>query len=911
MPRGVCISKSSFSKSSLRPEVIAAREKLAKGRAKVKRQHESGSSGLAVCKQLADVMDTVVLDLFDAAVKDIAGASAPGLIGEVALVPLGGYGRRDVAPYSDADLMLLHTPKMAADIGLLAQRLVQDLCDVGFDLGFSVRTPADTVQSARGDATIFTSLVEGRYLSGSVTLFTKFARDFQHEAQRGSRKYIGMIEQARAEERTKYAESAYLLRPSVKRSPGTLRGLQLLRWIGFAHYGLSELGELRLVSKLSDGDVRVLREAREFLLRLRNEMHFHAGKAVDVLDRSEQVRLAEAYQFQGDEGLLPVEKFMRHFFQITQDVRYLVANFVADARPSPRLVRMLAPVFSRAVQQDYRIGPVHIAAKTSGLEKLRGDLTEVLRLANLANRYNKRIAGVTWQAVVESVPHLPDQITPQLCEHFRSLLSQPAQLGTLLRRLLELGVLEKIIPAFAHARCLLQFNEYHKYTVDEHCILTVESATGFAERPGPLGEVYRGIKKKDVLHLALLVHDLGKGFAQDHSIVGAEIALQTARRLGLSHTDTEIVEFLVLRHLDMTQQALWRDIDAQEEVLKLARQVGTPEVLQMLYVLSAADLAAVGPEVLNDWKLGLLTQLYDHTMRQLGGEGPAADAGQRLERRRREVRELVAAETLVAENPVTENPGEQLSAWFERQIDQLPGGYLLGCPASVVVDELKRIATLKPGRPQAWAEFLPDRNVVQYTVATLNDRFSGVFHRLTGVLTSQGLQIHSAQINTLADGVVMDRFLVTDTEFSEQPPAERLEQVRQMMVDALVADQPSGPPKFRSLWQSSTEQADQSLTASPSRVRTDNSTSDEYTILDVFAPDRTGLLYAITRAIHELGLSVAVAKIGTHLDQVVDVFYVTDRGGEKIVDEDRLEQIRQRLLKAVGMRDDPLKKSIS
>jgi [protein-PII] uridylyltransferase len=866
---------------AIRDQVTRARLRLAEGRGRIKARHDAGESGVAVSASLADLIDEIVLELFDAALADLDLKSA--VRGVLALAPLGGYGRRDLAPYSDVDLMVLHEPQAGAWLPRLASRLMQDLYDVGLEVGFSVRTARDANHAALDDATIFTSLVEARYLAGSASVFSTFARDFQHLAQRGWKKLIPMIEQSRHDERAKHGESGYKLNPNVKRSRGGLRGIQLLRWVGFARYGLAEPHDLARIGALSVSDCQTIAESSEFLLRLRNELHFHAGKTQDVLDRSEQLRLAPIYGHRGADGLLPVEQFMRRYFQVADDVRYLVANFVASARPHKRMDQVIGPLFSRRVGRDYRVGPVHLSATASGLAKLRTDMAEVIHLTELAASYDKRISHDTWVAVRSAMRSLPQVVTPEVCQRFMSLLSQPARLAEMLRRLGELGVLERIVPAFAHARCLMQFNQYHHYTVDEHSILAVDAATRFASHPGLIGDVYRRIRRKDLLHLALLLHDLGKGFPEDHSEVGLRIADETTTRLGLPQHDADIVKFLVHKHLIMTHAALWRDIDDDKQVLQFACEVGSPEALSMLYVHSAADLDAVGPGVLNEWKLDLLGQLYERAMIHLGGEEPAERARRRAsERKDRVLTPLRAA-------------GD--NEWFTRQVDSLPTSYLFGSPPDQVAADLARLKKLPPDRAEAWSRWLPAQQVVEYTVGAHESLVPGVFHRLTGALSSKGLQILTAQINTLADGLILDRFLVADGDYAGPPPNDRQDDVCRALVLALV--QPTTGPSFSRRWRGTNQDAGRSVTVRPTRVEIDNSTSDRYTIIDVFTHDRMGLLYTITRTLFELNLSVGVAKVGTYLDQVVDVFYVTDQSGGKVGDAQRLAEITSRLESAI------------
>lgn len=870
------------------PAVLAARERLAQQREKIRRQHAAGSPGIQVCALLTDLLDSIVLDLWQAALEVEGEGGERGLGSELALVAHGGYGRRDVAPFSDVDLMLLHPPGQEKRVERLARRLIMHVGDAGLPLGFSVRTPSQACSLAGDDVTVFTSLSEHRYLYGSLGLFTKFAERLRRQARRRVGSLVGAVLASRTEERRQYGESVYMLTPNVKRSQGALRDIQLVRWVGFARWGQSSLTALRRAGALSEEDYRTLHDAREFLLRMRNEMHFHANKAHDVLDRGEQVRLAQVYAYAGEQGVLPVEQFMREYFRQTSEVWHTASHFAESARSRPAIFKMAGWLFAHRMERDFLVGPLHIGATRRGLERIKGDLAEVLRLMDLANFADKGIDHATWKTIRDSaIEHRDEGLSPKTARRFVSLLTQRARLPELLRRLHEVRLLEQIIPAVAHARGLVQFNEFHKYTVDEHCLRSVECATEFQHDDGPLGEAYRSIKQKHLLHLALLLHDLGKGFDEDHSEVGQRIAEETGERLQLSARETETIKFLVHKHLTMSHIAFRRDVDDPATALQFAVDVGSPSLLKMLYVLTCADLAAVGPGVLNHWKLQLLTELYHRAVPHVAGDAPGPGSREWLARRRTEVRKLATRHV----------DSTETGAWWDRQIAALPVSYLKPESAEVVLQKLERLRTLSHREAIAAGRYLPDLDAVEYTVGAYEEITPGVFHKLTGALTSKGHNILSAEINTLAEGLVLDRFYVQDLDYAGEPPKDRIDEVCERLT-ASLRDASGKPPTFRKTWKSASDGAAEFIRL-PTRVRIDNATSENSTIIDVFAHDRTGLLYTIGRTLFELDLSVRFAKIGTFLDQVVDVFYVTDTAGRKILDEKRLAHIRERLLESV------------
>ena len=427
----------------------------------------------------------------------------------------------------------------------------------------------------------------------------------------------------------------------------------------------------------------------------------------------------------------------------------------------------------------------------------------------------------------------------------------------------------------------MQFNQYHKYTVDEHSLLAVGKAEAFAQDAGMLGDVYREIKRKDLLHLAVLLHDLGKGQEEDHSEVGRRIADETARRLGLDERDRQTLMFLVHRHLLMAHTAFRRDPNDEQVVLPFAREVGTPEVLRKLLVLTAADIAAVGPGVLTKWKESLLIELYFRTMQEVSGERNAADAPERLKR--------IAAD--VVHQPALRGQADITEPWIEAQLQQFPLRYAYGTSPHRIAAHLEAIRNLHSGDVVVTSEFNQSLATCEYAIVTFNDVIPGIFSKIAGVMAANGLQILDAQILTRQDGIVVDTFQVADPDYQGAPPQERQQSIGAMIRQVLMGNEQIEDVVRRGTRLSFGRSLPPS--SQPTEVRIDNETSERHTILDVFADDRQGLLYVITNALFVQGLSVHAARISTRLDQVADVFYVTDVHGHKIEDLAQIERIRQ------------------
>ncbi|MFM8434896.1 MAG: HD domain-containing protein, partial [Planctomycetia bacterium] len=579
-------------------------------------------------------------------------------------------------------------------------------------------------------------------------------------------------------------------------------------------------------------------------------------------------------------GLLGVERFMREYFGHTRRVADVVDTLGQRLRRRPAAGRWIAGLAGHRVDNLFRVGPLEITALPGKAAVIAARPALVMQLVELSMLYDLPIAPETWEAVRAAWGGGAEgaaAIDADTKARFLALFSRPGRLGPTLRRLHDVGLLERIIPQFAHARHLLQFNNYHKYTVDEHCIVAVERANDFAADSGWLGRVWKEIGRKRTVLLALLIHDLGKGFVEDHSEVGARIARDVAARLALPDDEAEIVEFLVHKHLAMAHVAFRRDVGDPSIVIGFAREVGSPEVLRMLTVLTAADVAAVGPGTWNRWKSDLLGDLYFRTLGYLDGESPSLAADRHGKGLGRLLAGLDPADPVVA------------------LARELPQAYLRDTEPTRILEELRQLTRLPERGIVASARWQPDTSTVAITVGTRESVAPGIFHRVTGAITSQRLEILAADINTLPGGLVLDHFVVHDPDFAGEPPAERLADIAAAIRAAVKADE---PPSFTRRWNPFAP-LPTPVAPLPARVLFDNESSAETTILEVFAHDFLGLLYAISKALFDAGVSVRAAKIGTYLDQVVDAFHVTDQRGRKLTDPARLEALQRTLEEVV------------
>jgi [protein-PII] uridylyltransferase len=897
-----------------RPAVAAASDRLKAAAALVKARHAAGADGLELCRIRAEAIDAAIDGIWQAILAELTSAERQQIEERVTLVAHGGSARGEMTPGSDLDLMLLHdlatqpasasrpgepaaAPSSGQLLGDLARRLLQDLFDAGLEVGQSVRTIAEAVQLASGDASIFSTMLEMRVLAGQQERCRRLAARLRTLAHRSRRRLARMLVTARRTEAKKYGDTVYLLQPNVKRSAGGQRDIQFARWLAFLESDrLLSLGPLPLpegttivaidpapagpegIPGLSSIDIERLTEAQLFLRDLRVELHLSHGRGVDELTRDEQVRIAEKRGYVAAGGMLAVEQFMQDYFGHTREVAQITRGLIQQAEGGRRLRSWTTGLLGNRVDGQYVVGPLAVAVLPEAIATVAADAERIVRLVELSMLYEVPIEPSNWTLLRQAIGRQPPPVTASARQRLWGMFSSVGPLGPALRRLHELRLLDRLLPAFAHARCLLQFNNFHKYTVDEHCLLAVEKATDLDADSGWLGNVWRQIRRRRrLVLLALLIHDLGKGYEGDHSEVGAGIAREVATSFGLPEDEIEIVEFLVLRHLMMAELAFRRNVDDDSLVLGFAREVGSPEVLRMLTVLTMADIDAVGPGVWNRWKADLLSELYQRTLRFLDPDADATGA----DRRRSELTMLLAGRD--GQDPVV------------RLAAGLPRAYLRSQQPRQAVEDLTRLAKLPAGGQFVSARWQAETATVSVTVGLRRPTVAGVFHRIAAGLASQRLEVLSADISTLDDAFVIDHFRVVDRDYAGQTPAERLAEIAAAVKSSLATD----PPQIGRRWNPFAPQL-QAATVLPPRVQIDNDSSADATIIEVFAGDSDGLLLAVARTLHEHQLSVRSAKISTYLDQIVDAFHVVDFAGGKLEDAERLAAVRRGLKEAVA-----------
>ncbi len=877
---------------------VAGSQSLEEQREFLHERLREGASGGEIVQAFSDFMDALLIGQF----REVVQQSHPDIRAnwqQCCLVAMGGYGRRELAPYSDIDVMVLTQGNQSEVADTISKGVFHHLWDLGFQVGHSVRSIEECLEMGFADLPTCTSLMESRFLGGNPEVFQEFQKKFSRRIlKRQAKQFVlGKIEE-RQKEYAKFGETVFLLEPNIKKSKGGLRDLHLIQWVGQARYEAGTIQELSNRGILAFQDYQVLHDAQEFLWRLRGFLHFEAKRAQDILTFDDQVRLAAIYGLSDRPNLLAVEQFMQQYFLHTTGLHDRCIRFLEQAEERSWVERVRQWWPNVLIEGNFRIEDQKLTILPEKLHDVLESPVQLLRLFEISQDQVVPIESKILNELSQHLVTVPNERfhTNEVSSLFRNILNRPGRIGKTLEAMHQASFLEKLVPAFARVRGLMQFNQYHKYTVDEHSLLAVKEAERLQQDEGMIGEVYRQIQDKDILHLAVLLHDLGKGRPGDHSKIGQEIAHNLADRLELSSQDREVLAYLVFHHLVMSHTAFRRDLNDPKIILTFARKMKTVEVLQKMFVLTVADISAVGPEVMTKWKESLLGELYARTYEVLV-EGNHSSQATDEKLFRQPVMQKALLEAMATLRGESSMPISEWPSWVEEQCSQLPDWYITSTPVEQIASHLLAVENLSSTPTHVEGRFNEELGVSEYVLITRAQAKPGLFMQATGVLAAFRLEVLNAQIMTLADGTVLDIFSVNDPDCEGQPSSLRLSEVSQE-IQAVVQEGYSIEQVFgrrrrmRFGRQFPTGRH-------PTEVLIHNEVSDAYTVIDVFADDKPGLLFELAKTLVKLDLSIHMARIGTRLDQVVDVFYVTTGQGDKIRSGDQEEKIQNTIQKSV------------
>jgi [protein-PII] uridylyltransferase len=882
----------------LRARLVATlKAAMTRGDEAIRRHFETVLSGTQAARERCYLVDQILRAVYDFASEHLYPPGSMSSGERLALVAVGGYGREELAPYSDVDLLFLMPYKVTPRSEQVIESTLYLLWDLGFKVGHAVRSVDDCMRQAKADMTIRTNLLEKRFLSGDRELFQELWQRYQKALQSGTG--IDFIDAKLAERDRRHERlggSRYLLEPNIQEGKGGLRDLHTLFWIAKYIYRVNDIAELVPRGVFTRREMLRFEKAENYLWTLRCYLHYLSGRAEERLTFDFQKDLAPRMGYKAHAGTQDVERLMKHYFLVAKDVGTLTGIFCAaleaeQKRPSKLSLAILTR--RRRIDGFPLEGNRLTVRSATAFEE---NPIEMLRIFKVAQAHELDVHPRALHWITRNLRRINQAVRkdPETNTLFMDILTSEKNPETTLRRMNEAGVFGRFMPDFGRVVAQMQYNMYHHYTVDEHTIFAIgilhAIEQGKLAEEAPIAtEVVHKVLSRRVLYLAVLFHDIAKGRPGDHSRTGAEIAQKLCPRLGLSAEETETVAWLVLHHLAMSNTAFRRDIDDPQTIGDFTELVQSMERLRLLLVLTVADIRAVGPKTWTSWKAALLRELYWRSEEVLSG-GLATEAWeQRVER----------TKALLSE-ALDDWPKAELEDYLSR-----------GDPAYwLTFDQAAHLrhAGLVRQAEKAGRGLIVDtridsyREVTEVTVYTPDQ--PGLFSKIAGALAVSGATIDAAKICTLTNGMALDVFYVRDITGGPLARPDKLARLSARIEQAIAGRLKTDEELARRV---SPIPSRYSVFQVQPRVLVDNKASAGHTVIEVNGRDRPALLYRLTQALSELDITIRIAKISTYGERVVDVFYLQDAAGRKIEDPDELERIRSRLLEVLANAPSPAK----
>jgi [protein-PII] uridylyltransferase len=892
---------------------------------RLKMLHRAGAGGIEICQGRAAILDVLLRYLWDTAKSNLSEQGQkefPAL----AVAAIGGYGRAELNPHSDIDFMFLHNRQVAGGtralphLSKIIDGILYPLWDIGLKVGHSVRSVEDCVKVANSDMQSKTSLIESRLIAGDEALFKKFQKTLVSKCVEGhEEKYIAMRLNDQAARRHKFGDSACMQEPNLKNGCGGLRDFQNLLWMAFFKYRTRSLKDLQAHDLISESERKQLEAAYDFLLRVRTEMHYHSNRSNDVLTRDLQPAIAHNLGYRERSPSKRIEEFMRDVYTHSRNIFLITRTLeqrLALLPPPGKRAGLAGLSLSKTITGWLPNGLRRVKEPVDGFKFVDGEIHAASnRVFRDVPRRLMRVFLSAQQRGLRLHPDLAQLIRNQLSlvdkaflsdehvrETFLTILNQRGNVARVLRGMHEVGLLGKYLPEFGKLTCLVQHEFYHQYTADEHTLLCLEHLDRIWEAKetpySAYSNLFQNLERPFVLYLALLLHDVGKANGHgNHSVVGGELALRVAKRLGLDSTATRPLQVVIENHLLMAAVSQRRDLDDPAVIKYFAKQVENAEIVALLTLHTFADAQATSDKLWNGFKDSLLWSLHFRAMQLMAGgtEFVRAEEQQR-ERLKEEVRQLMP-------KSLSE---EELVAHF----GTLPPRYFQIHSARDMLDDLvlaHRFMRLQiSAEENALAPMVnwhndPDRGCNVVKVCTW-DR-ARLFGKIAGSFSATGLNILSAQIFTRADGIALDTLYVTDAKTGSLADREQRDKFEAVLNKALSGEEVDFPSLIAK--QKITRPLYQAYTGEriPTHVRFDNEASETRTVIEIETEDRLGLLYAISQTLSELELYIAGAKISTEKGAAIDTFYVRELDGAKVLGPERHRSIERKLRHAVHALD--------
>ncbi len=799
----------------------------------------------------------------------------------IAVVALGGYGRSELFPYSDIDLLVLYREEAKEEMEKVVNGVLYPLWDTGLDVGHGVRTVDECMSHAKDDFFFQVAMLDARFLVGSSTLFEELRQQYQADFVEGARdEFVQVMKTFRRERRLRFGSHGYLLEPNIKESKGGMRDIQAMLWIAIVVFGLRSVEAISNAGILLEEEKKAFLEAWNMLVKVRNRLHYISGRKNEQLYFELQEEMAEAFGYRNRDGVLGVENFMREFYRHLQVIAVTTDLFFEHVDDVLELADGTVGM-SSAVEKGIAIrnNRVHLVAQSADL-KARPYL--LMRVFLVAARSGLPIHHRSRKIVAGNLGLVTDKLrsSVRMSKPFFEILESGKDILSVLEVMLETGLLSAYIPEFGKIESLAQHDVYHIYTVDRHllqCVAELRSVVSSEE------SIFQSVSSARVLFLAALLHDIGKGAGVDHSVIGAELVGNVGARLGFDGMERGSLQFVVRYHLFLPENALRRDLNDEMFIRHCAEKIEDSDRLAMLYLISVSDSRATGPSAWSNWKATLLFDMYLKVSPYLQFS-VSADMQYQVDQGVDWLRQQVDS-LLVSEQDVRMSVGE------------LPSDYLLSFTPETVAGHLRiyhenreilrQKALLTPGKMRS-----------QWSLLVLCRDQHGLLAKICGVLSLHNLSVLNAQVFTWKNGCAVD---VLELRAEEGVEFEEMnwQGVEEDLNLALGHRLGLGHRLYRK-FKNSYGKRKRPSGIDEARVIVDNEASQKYTIVELYSSDRPGQLYRITQTLADFGLTIHRAYIATEVEQLIDVFYVLDAQGHKVVDESFVEELRDGVLYGIG-----------
>ncbi|MBL23580.1 MAG: [protein-PII] uridylyltransferase [Rhodospirillaceae bacterium] len=858
-----------------------------RGYDELERRFMDDQNGALAVKGHCFLIDQLIRVIYDVAATYFYPAPNPTAADQLCITAFGGYGRGELAPKSDLDLLFVLPYKQTPRGEQLVEFILYTLWDLSFKVGHATRSIDENIRQAKDDITIRTGLLESRYVWGEEALYRELRERFFEDVVEGTGPDFVEAKLAERDERhDKLGNSRYVLEPNIKDGKGGLRDLQTLFWIAKYLYKVTDVGRLVDEKVLTAREVRRFDKAQLFLWTLRCNLHYLTGRAEERLTFDVQPQLADRMGYRDHAGTTGVERFMKHYFLIAKDVGDLTRIFCAalEERHQRRSIFRMPALFHREIEEfEVNRGRLTVSSTTHFADHPK----DMLRLFEVAQRHDLDIHPAALQMITRNLLRIDHDLRQdaEANEIFLKMLTSPKDPETTLRRLNEAGVFGRFVTDFGRVVAQMQYDMYHVYTTDEHTIRAIGILSrierGELKEDHPLAsDVVHKIANREVLYMAVLLHDIAKGRGGDHSVLGAEVAKKLCPRLGFTAEQTETVAWLVLYHLFMSDTSSKRDLGDPKTIIDFVDVVQSPERLRLLLCLTVVDIRAVGPGRWNNWKATLLRDLYARAEAVMTG-GLAEDG--------RDAMAAAAVADLRA--ALADWPADEI----ENHVARGHAGYWTAYDADTLYRHSQFIrAAEQNSEPLALDTNIDmDKGATEVTIYAVDH--PGLFSRIAGALAVSGANIVEAKITTLENGKALDSFLIQDAEGGAFSRSDKVARLSDLIDQSLSGELQTAEELNKRQFQPSRMRF---FTVEP-RVLIDNKASNRYTLIEVNGRDRPGLLFSVSRALYRLSLQVHSAKIATFGEQVVDVFYVQDVFGTKVDQAGKIAQVRDVLMEAL------------